>query len=160
MLNVNVQKRQGRAVCLLYHFSTYLNELHPQVHKGGDSLLNNYGSSAAVNSVIVIGPRERKEGGRASPLCASGYRWCHTRGAGGWERAHQQLWNAGSSRRTRSYPDTTPLWGWSASLGRGEREDKACHSVHSLTGMCYSQIRLSFTGDKTSSFIEGYTLWR
>lgn len=56
MLNVNLQKRQGHVVCLLYHFLSYLNELHPQVPKPvGNTLLDSYGSPTAVNSVIVIG---------------------------------------------------------------------------------------------------------
>lgn len=119
MLNVNLQKRQVCIACLHYHISSYSNTPHLQVHKpSGDSSLDRYGSAAAVNKVIVFGPW--KEGGQGSPLCASGCRWCHTQGVGDWERARQQLWNAGSSRRTRPYPDRTPLWGWSASLGREE----------------------------------------
>lgn len=114
--------KRGRAVlctCPLSRFMI-LNSLRPQIHKpGGDSSLDRYGSSAAVSNVIVFGPW--KKGGQDSPLCAWGCRWCHTQGAGDWERARQQLWNAGSSRRTQSYPHRTPLWGWSTSLGREEQ---------------------------------------
>lgn len=57
MLNIKLQ-RQGHVVCLLFHFSSYLKSSHSQAHKpGGDGSLDSYGSSAAVNSVIVFGSR-------------------------------------------------------------------------------------------------------
>lgn len=133
-----LQKRQSHVAYL--PLSSCINSLHPHIYKpGGDCSLDSYWSPTAVNSVIVFGLW-------ASPLSVSGCRWCHTRGAEGWERAHQQLWNSESSHRTQTYPDTTPLWGWSASLGREEGRGRTKPVIRSVRSLECAIVRLSFCG--------------